>query len=241
MAVSTAGSVGRSAPGPARVALLIDADNVPADHAGTIHGDVLRWGLVRECRAYGTWESLKPWHTALAALGVAALHRPNMGGKNVSDMALVVDAVDLGATGGFDAFGLVSSEADLGPAAQHLCGQGLVVRGYGEAKAPATFADACTSFLVLGDVGGRNVVPLPTVRTGLTPVVRRRIREAVVASAGPDGWSRVASIGQRLKAQSIDYRVLGFSRLTALLQEVGGLDVEAGRARLAPGSAQHLR
>lgn len=150
---------------PARVALLIDADDVSADHAGTVHGDLLRWGVLRECRVYGTWDSLKPWHTALAALGVPALHRPNVDGKTVSDMALVVDAVEMAATGMYDAFALVSSEADFAPLAQHLQGHGQVVRGYGESKTRATFVDACTSFFLLGEVPDDSVVPLPSRRS----------------------------------------------------------------------------
>jgi uncharacterized protein (TIGR00288 family) len=137
---------------PAQIALLIDADNATASRIDVILGELSRLGETNVRRAYGNWTKtgLKSWQEVLHEHAIRPVQQfdPSKG-KNASDIALAVDAVEILHTQRPDAFALVSSDADFTPLVMHLREHGAHVYGFGDAKTPAPFQSACTRFLVL--------------------------------------------------------------------------------------------
>jgi uncharacterized protein (TIGR00288 family) len=137
---------------PAQIALLIDADNATASRIDLILGELSRLGETNVRRAYGNWTKtgLKSWQDVLHENAIRPVQQfdPSKG-KNASDIALAVDAVEILHTQRPDAFALVSSDADFTPLVMHLREHGAHVYGFGDAKTPQPFQSACTRFLVL--------------------------------------------------------------------------------------------
>jgi uncharacterized protein (TIGR00288 family) len=137
---------------PAQIALLIDADNATASRIDVILGELSRLGETNIRRAYGNWTKtgLKSWQEVLHENAIRPVQQfdPSKG-KNASDIALAVDAVEILHTQRPDAFALVSSDADFTPLVMHLREHGAHVYGFGDAKTPQPFQSACTRFLVL--------------------------------------------------------------------------------------------
>jgi uncharacterized protein (TIGR00288 family) len=137
---------------PAQIALLIDADNARAARIDVILSDLSEFGAATIRRAYGNWTKagLKSWQDVLHENAIRPVQQfdPTKG-KNASDIALAVDAVEILHTQRPDAFAIVSSDADFTPLVMHLREHGVDVYGFGDAKTPAPFQSACTRFLVL--------------------------------------------------------------------------------------------
>ena len=136
----------------ARIALLIDADNARARRLDVILNELSALGETTIRRAYGNWtkSELKGWQEILHENAIRPMQQfdPSTG-KNASDMALAVDAVEILHTQRPDAFAIVSSDADFTPLVMHLREHGVAVYGFGDAKTPSAFQSACTRFLVL--------------------------------------------------------------------------------------------
>lgn len=140
---------------PAQIALLIDADNATASRIDVILGELSRLGETNVRRAYGNWtkSGLKSWQEVLHENAIRPVQQFDQSkGKNASDIALAVDAVEILHTQRPDAFALVSSDADFTPLVMHLREHGAHVYGFGDAKTPAPFQSACTRFLVLNQL-----------------------------------------------------------------------------------------
>jgi uncharacterized LabA/DUF88 family protein len=136
----------------AQIALLIDADNATARRIDVILGELSTLGETNIRRAYGNWTKagLKSWQAVLHEHAIRPMQEFDRSrGKNASDIALAVDAVQILHTQRPDAFALVSSDADFTPLVMHLREHGARVYGFGDAKTPEPFQSACTRFLVL--------------------------------------------------------------------------------------------
>lgn len=135
-----------------RIALLIDADNARARRLDVVLNELSALGETTIRRAYGNWtkSELKGWQEILHDNAIRPMQQfdPSKG-KNASDMALVVDAVEILHTQRPDAVAIVSSDSDFTPLVMHLREHGVAVYGFGDAKTPAAFQSACTRFLVL--------------------------------------------------------------------------------------------
>ena len=137
------------ADGEKRIALLIDADNAPASKIDVILAEVARHGAANVRRAYGNWKSanLKQWEATLHAYAIRPIQQfAYSSGKNASDMAMVIDAMDLLYARNLDAFAIVSSDADFTPLVMRILGDGVKVYGFGEKKTPEPFVNACSQF-----------------------------------------------------------------------------------------------
>ena len=125
--------------GEKRIALLIDADNAPASKIDVILAEVARHGAANVRRAYGNWKSpnLKPWEATLHAYAIRPIQQfAYSSGKNASDMAMVIDAMDLLYARSVDAFAIVSSDADFTPLVMRILTDGVKVYGFGERRRP---------------------------------------------------------------------------------------------------------
>jgi uncharacterized LabA/DUF88 family protein len=139
-----------------RIALLIDADNVSHGKIGAMLAELSKYGVANIRRAYGDWASsgLKGWTSRLHEHAIRPIQQFSYSkGKNATDMALVIDAMELLYTQKPDAFCIASSDADFTPLVMQLRANGHDVYGFGERKTPDPFVNACTTFLYLDSLG----------------------------------------------------------------------------------------
>lgn len=219
--------------GKPRVALLIDADNSPASKIGLILNELSTFGETNVRRAYGNWKKneLKGWEEQLHDHAIRPMQQFDYSkGKNASDMAMVIDALDLLYTDKPDAFGIVSSDSDFTPLVMHLRAKGAAVYGFGARKTPEPFVNACSRFLFLDDLraAAREGEPAdaeraPPLRMSTAELQKDRklvdlLRNAVYSAEDDEGWSRVQAVRQQIGNQaSFDHRNYGYSTLTKLL------------------------
>ena len=133
-----------------RIALLIDADNAPAEMIDEILTELSTFGVINIRRAYGNWtkSGLHGWQNKLLEYAIRPMQQFDYSkGKNATDMAMTVDAMELLYTEKPDAFGIVSSDADFTPLVMHLRAKGSAVYGFGAAQTPKAFVNACSRFL----------------------------------------------------------------------------------------------
>ncbi len=240
----------------ARIAMLIDADNVSARRIDLILNELSGYGETSIRRAYGNWtkSELKGWAGVLHENAIRPMQQYDYtSGKNASDMALVVDAMALLYTDRPEAYAIVSSDGDFTPLVMHLREKGAAVYGFGERKTPEPFKSACSRFLVLDqlDVDEEDTVAVGTseAEAGTQPARLRvptpelkkdaklvtLLRRAVQGAADDDGWALVGTVGQHIANQSsFDPRNYGYAKLSKLLEATDLFDMkDEGKPTLA--------
>lgn len=168
-----------------RIALLIDADNVSHGKIADILAELARYGVANIRRAYGDWASpqLAGWKARLHEFAIRPIQQFSYStGKNATDIALVIDAMELLYTQKLDAFCIASSDADFTPLVMQLRANGHEVYGFGERKTPAPFVNACTAFLYLGGIGNGSEAPEPVAKPAETPKAAAKAKAAAVPS-----------------------------------------------------------
>ena len=168
-----------------RIALLIDADNVSHTKIAAMLAELSKYGTANIRRAYGDWGSsgLKGWKTRLHEFAIRPIQQFSYStGKNATDIALVIDAMELLYTQKLDAFCIASSDADFTPLIMQLKANGHEVYGFGERKTPAPFVNACTTFLYLDSLDGAVSVS-PAEGETVAPKTKRKDRVKPAAKA----------------------------------------------------------
>lgn len=226
------------------IALLIDADNAPAAKIEFILSELAAHGVVNIRRAYGNWTKpgLSGWTKVLHENSIQPMQSFDLvKGKNATDMALVIDAMDLLYTKRVNTFCLVSSDCDFTPLIQRLRADGKEVFGFGELKTPEPFIAACTRFIYLEE-------PKPTKSVSLKPKsgqpaadatarnghdlkgnakLIKTLRIAVGASADDEGWASLAVVGTRISNEGpFDHRTYGFKKLVDLFEAIDLFEVK---------------
>ncbi len=170
-----------------KIALLIDADNTQPDKLETVLAQLTELGEVTERLAFGNWRSAaKEWEDAFRRFGIGAEHHGKCAqGKNATDIALTIAAIDLLHKGRHDTFALVSSDSDFTPLAIHLHGKGKQVIGFGKEHTPAAFRKSCTCFVCL-DAGEQPKQPKPK-KEPVPPPTLEAIHKALHALAESEG------------------------------------------------------
>ncbi|MGH2394408.1 MAG: NYN domain-containing protein [Candidatus Limnocylindria bacterium] len=212
-----------------RIALLIDADNAPAAKIDVILAEVARHGAANVRRAYGNWKSpgLKQWEATLHEYAIRPIQQfAYSRGKNASDMAMVIDAMDLLYGGTLDAFAIVSSDADFTPLVMRILTEGLKVYGFGQQKTPEPFVNACSQFTYVEGLGQEaeasdeatlKRVPANKMRQDARLVLM--LRNAVDAATMDDGWAHLGEVGNQIGNQaSLDPRNYGYRKLSDLIE-----------------------
>ena len=171
-----------------RIALLIDADNSPANKIDVILAELAKFGVANIRRAYGNWkkQELRGWEEVLHEYAIRPIQQFDYSkGKNATDMVMVIDAMDLLYTDRPDAFGIVSSDADFTPLVMHLKAKGALVYGFGAKKTPLAFVNACSRFLYLESLGRPSEVePEVTTTNGKAGAAKKRTpRKRAAATA----------------------------------------------------------
>ncbi|WP_322894432.1 MULTISPECIES: NYN domain-containing protein [unclassified Yoonia] len=232
------------------LAVLIDADNIPAKYAAPILREVTTYGEPALRRVYGDWSSpaLGGWKKEVVELGlVANQETANTRGKNASDIGLVIDAMDILHTGRFDGFVLVSSDSDFTALANRLRENGVVVIGIGEGKAPVSLRNVCNRFILIENLvdqdkdqpnigGPAKPVPATATATRQAPSAAIPLVIKAMESIDPEGeWYSLGQIGQYITraAPDFDPRTYGSAKLSDLL-------VKSGRFEVKKGQGNHL-
>ena len=231
------------------LAVLIDADNIPAKYARPILKEITSLGEPALRRVYGDWSSdrLNSWKKEVVQLGlVATQETANTTGKNASDIGLVIDAMDILHTGRFDGFVLVSSDSDFTALANRLREDGVQVIGIGEAKAPVSLREVCNRFILIENIveapkeeepkKGRAPAPAPTKEqpAKVVPLVLKAMN-----AIDPEGeWYSLSQVGQYVVRANPDFdpRTYGRAKLSELMIATGRFEV-----RKAPGNQTEVR
>lgn len=211
-----------------KLAVLIDADNAQASPIHELLEEVSRYGTASVKRAYGDWSTpqLRKWKEELHTHAIKPMQQfAYTKGKNATDSALIIDAMDLLHTGDLNGFCLVSSDSDFTPLAARIREAGLVVYGFGERKTPQPFVAACDKF-VFTDILKPSKAKSGK-RKAQSPPEEKLLRKAVDAAAQDDGWANLGNVGTILLKNnpSFDSRNYGFKKLVDLVKAQSYLEV----------------
>jgi len=208
-----------------KIALFVDADNAPAAKIETILSELARYGVVNIRKAYGNWTSpsIKPWSDILHEHAIQPIQQFDLTkGKNATDIALVIDAMDVLYTKDVDIICLVSSDCDFTPLVTRALADGKIVIGLGERKAPKAFVNSCSTFLYLDEpaVDGKIIEKRkPSIKSDTK--LMNMLRQAIEASEDHDGWANLGTIGQHISNHaSFDARNYGFKKLSDLFAAI---------------------
>lgn len=192
-----------------KIALLIDADNVSASKINAILSEVARYGVASIRRAYGNWskEGLKSWANCLPAYAICPVQQFDyIKGKNATDLALTIDAMDLLHTQPIDAFAIVSSDSDFTPLVVRMLTNNKKVYGFGERKAPSPFVSACSNFFYLETI--EDVAKTKDGKGKASKLLNQDkkliqlLRSAIANTQEADGWASMAQVGMEIRKQS---------------------------------------
>lgn len=223
---------------PERLAVLIDADNISCKIADALFEEIAKIGEASVRRIYGDfsspslagWAKTLPNHAIIPAQNFA-----NTSGKNATDIALVIDAMDLLHSGRFDGFCLVSSDSDFTRLAARIREQGLHVYGFGEQKTPESLRKACHRFVYTENLGTDTCAAEPVAANSPSkplqpPSKARPLIKKAIGQLDPEGdWVALGGVGSHLLklAPDFDPRTYGFAKLSSLVEKAGGFDVKA--------------
>jgi uncharacterized LabA/DUF88 family protein len=224
-----------------RFAVLIDADNTSPRVAPGLFEEIAKFGEASARRIYGDFSSprLKSWTEILQRYAIDPYQQfAYTTGKNASDIALVIDAMDLLHSGRFDGFCLVSSDSDFTRLASRLREQGADVYGFGEQKTPESFRQACRRFIYTENLLPESQVGTPEERLAASalqpPSAAISILNKVTAQMETeDGWVALASVGHRLAsiASDFDPRTYGYRKLSDLVRKTSAFEMEMREGR----------
>lgn len=208
-----------------KIALFIDADNASAAKIDMVLSELARYGVVNIRKAYGNWKnpSLKPWEDVLHEYAIQPMQQFDLTkGKNATDMALVIDVMDVLYTKKVDIICLVSSDCDFTPLVTRALSDGKFVIGFGERKAPVAFVNSCSKFLFLDQQVEQNItVAKPPRSIKSDTKLINLLRQAIEAVEEDDGWARLSPIGSHISNHaSFDQRNYGFKKLSDLFMAI---------------------
>jgi uncharacterized LabA/DUF88 family protein len=220
-----------------RLAVLIDADNTSPRIAAGLFEEVARMGEASVRRIYGDFSStrLKSWADLLNKFAIVPQQNfAYTTGKNASDIALVIDAMDLLYSGRFDGFCLVSSDSDFTRLAARIREQGVDVFGFGAQKTPESFRQACRRFIYTENLLPEAPAPLdrraPAAAKSLQPASAAvpLLSRMIAQMSDEDGWVGLRGVGQRLAnlAPDFDPRTYGAAKLGDLVAKTGAFEIK---------------
>ena len=209
-----------------RLAVLIDSDNITASLATELLEEIAKYGTPTIKRAYGDWttQSLVRWKEQLAPHAIQPIQQfAYTSGKNSTDSALIIDAMDLLYAGNLEGFVIVSSDSDFTRLATRLREWGMTVYGLGERKTPEGFVAACDRFIYLDLLREEPEAPTPKL-----PKLKGLLSGAIRSTSKEDGWSNLAEVGDYLRKNNADFdpRDYGHSKLGELVRSAPYVEVK---------------
>ncbi len=207
------------------IALLIDADNSPSKSVQKIFAELARHGKVNIRRAYGNWTSskLKGWEAILQDHAIQPIQQYDLTkGKNATDIAMTIDAMDILFTKLVDTFCIVTSDCDFTPLVTRILSDGKSVIGFGERKTPSALVNACSTFLFLDDETEKSIEKKKTKELKGDTKLLNLVRDAISSTGNEDGWAKLSNVGWHISNHaSFDHRNYGYSRLSDLIEAIG--------------------
>lgn len=214
-----------------RLALLIDGDNAQASLLEQMIAEANKYGVVTIRRVYGDWTepNMKSWKAALHTNALQPFQQFRYTtGKNATDSAMIIDAMDILYTAGVDGFCLISSDSDYTRLATRIREKNLFVMGIGKATTPRAFVNACDVFVYTENLAVEQPTPLPTsagakgARASTNDAVlsvESLFRTAFDQATQDNGWAQLGAIGSKLRQldPAFDPRTYGFSSLSGLV------------------------
>lgn len=229
-----------------KLAVLIDADNAQPAIVEGLLVEIAKYGTASVKRIYGDWTlpNLGGWKGTLLRHSIQPIQQFGYTkGKNATDGAMMIDAMDLLYTGSFDGFCIVSSDSDFTRLASRLRESGLVVYGFGEKKTPAPFVAACDKFIFTellrpdDEAAGAPARKSAKELKGETKLVNL-LRSAVEAASDDTDWAQLSAVGSTMAKQApeFDARMYGYAKLSGLIKAIQLFDVE--ERRIGEGGAK---
>lgn len=221
------------------LAVLIDGDNIPSAHVKEMLEEIAKYGNPTIKRIYGDWTSphLSKWKNLLLQNAITPIQQyAYTTGKNATDSAMIIDAMDILYSEKVNGFCLVSSDSDFTKLATRLREAGKQVIGIGEKKTPNPFIVACDKFIYLEIIRKQtekkeNTDPKDTVKDSvdkITPKVAKLISTTISDLSDEEGWAFLGDVGSLLqkKQPNFDSRNYGFEKLTLLIKSIGKFELE---------------
>lgn len=232
-----------------KIALLIDCDNVSHNSIEGVLAELAKYGMVNVRHAHGDWNgsSLSGWVTKLHPNAIRPMQQfAYTKGKNATDSAMIIDAMDLLHSKTVDAFALMTSDSDFTPLVLRILESGLPVYGFGEKKTPQPFVDSCSLFVftenLLLESEEKTSEPAQIKKSKnelrKDTVLVKLLRTAAEQTSDDDGWSQMGRVGQYISNNSsfssINY---GYKKLGDLVRASELFDVEMRNS----GSAMYIK
>lgn len=245
-----------------RLAVLIDADNIPYSNVKGMLEEIAKYGTPTFKRIYGDWTipTVAGWKSVLLENAITPIQQYSYTrGKNSTDSAMIIDAMDILYSGKVDGFCLVSSDSDFTRLATRLREAGMKVIGIGERKTPSPFIVACDKFIYLEIINattvavpenapakkktGKNIRTKPKIEDNDTQAQLRKARRLISTSisdlADENGWAYLGDVGNLIlkKQPDFDPRNFGFAKLTPLIRS---LDYEIDERDSGQNNIRHI-
>ena len=230
-----------------RIAVLIDADNIPSTNVKAMMEEIAKYGTPTFKRIYGDWTkpNLNGWKNVLLENAITPIQQYGYTtGKNATDSAMIIDAMDILYTEKVDAFCIVSSDSDFTKLATRLRESGMKVIGLGEKKTPGPFIVACDKFIYLeilnkppvelktdaDSAKGKREIKLPH-KEALQKIGKETIAlisTSITDLADDSGWAFLGEVGSLIlkKQPDFDPRNFGFEKLALLIKNTGRFEVD---------------
>lgn len=232
-----------------RFAVLIDADNVSDKYIKLILDEMTNYGIITYKRIYGDWTkpALGPWKNVLLDNSITPIQQYGYTtGKNATDSAMIIDAMDILYSKNVEGYCIVSSDSDFTRLASRLRESGMYVVGMGEKKTPSAFVSACNMFKYL-EILTQSVSSIPPISADdkakackkefieepVTPqhVLVNAITSIINDTSDDDGWSSMGEVGNILMKRfpDFDVRNYGFNKLTPLVKSLQKFEIKSER------------
>ncbi len=223
------------------LAVLIDGDNIPSAYVKEMMEEIAKYGNPTIKRIYGDWTkpNLSKWKNMLLENAITPIQQYGYTtGKNATDSAMIIDAMDILYSDKVNGFCLVSSDSDFTRLATRLREAGMKVIGLGEKKTPEPFIVACDRFIYIEILKSHEKEPESNVVKSksreksnfdkITPKVIRLISSTIYDLADDDGWAFLGDVGSLLqkKQPNFDSRNYGFEKLTPLIDSIGKFEID---------------
>ena len=234
-----------------KLAVLIDADNAQPAIVEGLLTEIAKYGTANVKRIYGDWTApdLKGWKQVLLQHSIQPIQQFGYTkGKNATDSAMIIDAMDLLYTDKFDGFCIVSSDSDFTKLASRIREAGLFVYGFGEKKTPEPFVSACDKFIFTEVLRSKDDYS-EKIKRKTTSALKKDtklvnlLRNAVEASSDDSGWAHLASVGSNIAKQApeFDPRNYGYKKLGELASETKLFQIEERIVGDGPSKAVYLK
>jgi uncharacterized LabA/DUF88 family protein len=234
-----------------KLAVLIDADNAQPSIIEGLLAEIASIGTANVKRIYGDWTApdLKGWKEVLLQYSIQPIQQFSYTyGKNATDSAMIIDAMDLLYTTRFDGFCIVSSDSDFTKLASRIREAGLFVSGFGEKKKPGPFVSACDKFIFTEvlrskDDDTEKIKRKTTSELKQDTKVVNLLRNAVEASSDESDWAHLASVGSNIAKQApeFDPRNYGYKKLGDLVAATKLFNIEERVVGEGPSKAIYLK